>query len=136
VPLLSANILLCEFVLWEKSDVPTIVRSMSTIGLSREREFAHFFSVTTLHSDPGDSQFHSLRVCVSDQTGNTITQTSPYAFQYGYKIDPSGPGGFILTSEFNLDVTKLKLPTCCLVSAFLDAIPQPVATIPLMLRRG
>jgi hypothetical protein len=128
--------LLCELVLWEKSDIPTIVRSLSTIGLSPTRNLAHFFSVTTLHSQSGDSQFHSLHVCVSDQQGHIIARTAPYGFQYGYKLDPSGPGGFILTSEFNLDVTQMRLPLYCLVSAFLDDIGDPVAKVPLLLRRG
>jgi len=136
MPLLSANILVCELVLWEKNDIPTIVRAMSTLGLSETRQFAHFFSVTTLHSQPGDLQPHSLRIVLSDQTGATIAQTPPYSFSYGYKIDPSGPGGFILTSEFNLDVRQVRLPMSCLVSAFLDSELDSVAKIPLMLRRG
>jgi len=93
--LLSSNILLCELVLWEKNDIPTIVRTMSTIGLSRTRQLAHFFSVTTVHCHPGDLEPHSLRVCVSEG-GNVISQTAPHSFRYGYKIDPRGAGGFIL----------------------------------------
>jgi hypothetical protein len=134
--LLSANISVCELVLWERNDVPTMVRAMSVIGLSATRQFAHFFSVTTLNCHPGDYLPHSLRVVVSDRGGAAIAQTPPFNFKYGYKIEPSGFGGFILTSEFNLDVNQVALPMSCLVSAFLDNEPNPIALIPLMLRRG
>jgi hypothetical protein len=136
MPLLSANILVCELVLWEKTDVPTIVRAMSVIGLSPTRQFAHFFSVTTVNCHPGDFLTHALRVGVSDRTGAFIAQAPPYNFVYGYKVDPAGVGGFVLTSEFNLDVSQISLPTSCLVSAFLDSEPNPVAKTPLILRRG
>lgn len=134
--LLSANIAVCETILWEKNDVPTLVRAMSIIRLSPTGQFAHFFAVTALHCQPGDSLPHSLRVGVSGQGGISIAQTPPYSFTYGYKIDPTGFGGFILTSEFNLDVNQITLPTNCLVCAFLDNEPNPVAQIPLMLSRG
>ena len=133
--LLSANILLCEFVLWERNDIPTMVRTMSTIALSPTRQSAHFFAVTTVHCQPGDFGFHSLLVGVSEG-GNFISRTPPHSFQYGYKIDPSGAGGFILTSEFNLDVSQLRLPMNDFVCAYLDTLPEPVAKTPLMIRRA
>jgi len=33
MPLLSANTLVCETVLWEKTDLPTLVRAMSALAL-------------------------------------------------------------------------------------------------------
>ncbi|MGA3203423.1 MAG: hypothetical protein ABSF12_13140 [Bryobacteraceae bacterium] len=134
--LLSANMAVCETVLWEKkSDVPTLVRAMTALNLGSGNNLARFFVVTGVYSQPGDYLQHTLRVTATDQAGNSIAHAAPYNFAYGYELDPNGPGGFILTTSFDLDVSQLRLPLHCLISAFLDNEPRPVASTPLMLRR-
>ena len=134
MPLLSANTLVCETVLWEKTDVPTLVRVMSALALGPGNNFAHFFVVTFLSCQPGDSLSHTLRVQITNPNGQPIAEAQPFPFNYGYKVDPNGPGAFILATEFNIDVTRTGLPVNGLVSAFLD--DQSVTCVPLMLRRA
>lgn len=107
---------------------------MDTLKLGTGSNFAHFFAITRLASQPGDFLEHTLRIQVTGKSGDLISQADDYQFQYGYRIVASDPGGFVLTTEFNIDVRPLALPIGCLVNAFLDG--QSVARTPLMLRRG
>lgn len=132
--LLSANVIVCETVLFEKTDIESAIRIMDTLTLAPGNNFAHFFVVTFLNSQPGDFLQHILKIQVTHQDGPLIAETAEYQFMYGYKIDLSGPGGFILTTEFNIDTAPLAMPAGCLINAFLDG--QSVARTPLMLRRG
>jgi hypothetical protein len=138
MPLLSANIVLCESVLWETpalgGKVPTTVRIMGAITLAPGNFLAHFYAVTFLTSQPGDFVPHRLRIQVTDKTGVLIAQAAEVRFRFGYLLDPSGPGGYTLTTELTLDVTPYQLPLGCLVSAFLD--DQTVARTPITLLRG
>src|ERR1700722_1329953 len=118
--LLSANIAICETVIWETNNVPTLVRVLTILALGPGTTFARFSAVTGLNSQPGDYDQHTLQVMITDRAGNRIDDAKPYNFVYGYKIDPAGPGGFILTTAFNLNISQMQLPLHCLVSAFLD----------------
>ncbi|HEV8038874.1 MAG TPA: hypothetical protein VGP62_08430 [Bryobacteraceae bacterium] len=131
--LLSANVIVCEAVLFEKTDVPTAVRIMTAIRLAGGTKSAHFFVVTFLNSQPGDFAKHVLKIQVLDKSGPFISQADDYPFVYGYKLDSSGPGGFTLTTEFNIDTTSMPSPAGWIIVAFLDG--QAVARIPLMLLR-
>lgn len=135
--LLSANIVLCETVLWEKPQIggntPSLIRVMSAVALPLGHNFAHFFSVTFLTCQPGEFSEHKLRIQITDKKANGIAYAPEWKFKYGYLLDPFGPGEFILTTEFNIDVQPYQLPLGCLVSAFLD--DQIVARTPIMLRR-
>jgi hypothetical protein len=106
---------------------------MSAITVARGNSTARFFSVTFVSSQPGDFEQHQLRIQVTDRNLRLIAQANDWPFQFGYLLDPSGPGGFTLTTEFNIDVTPYQLPLHCLVSAFVDG--QTVARAPIMLRR-
>jgi hypothetical protein len=137
--LLSANLILCDTVLWETppkgGKVPSVIRLMSSISVPPGNDLAHFFAVTFLSSQPGDFLRHELKIQVTDKSGKTvISQAADWDFVYGYILDPSDPGGFILTTEFNIDIRPYQLPLGCLVSACLDG--QIVARTPLILRRG
>jgi hypothetical protein len=139
MPLLSANIIVCENVLTENPDiggpVPSAIRTISVIALPPGNNSAHFFALTFLSSQPGDFSPHTVQIQVTGKSGTFIAQAPPLTFRYGYLIDPSGPGGYILRTEFNVDVSAYNLPLGCLVSAFLDG--SAVARTPLMLlRRG
>jgi len=135
MPLLSANVIVCETALAEKTtEVLSAIRMMSVLTLASENDIAHFFVVTFLTCQPGDFSSHILRIQVTDGSGPLIAEAADYAFSYGYKVDPTGPGGFTLTTEFTVDTRPVRLPVDCLISAFLDG--QSVARTPLRLRRG
>jgi hypothetical protein len=134
---LSANIAVCETVIWEQpANVPTLVRVMTVLTLSKGAPAARFFVITAVTSQPGDVEEHTLFITLTDKAGNIVASTDPTQFIYGYKIDPSGPGGFNMTTEVNLEVAKLPtlLPCHLLISAFLDEILEPVAATPLLLQ--
>ncbi len=134
MPLLSANIIICETVLFEKTEVPSAIRIMNSLALAEGTDAARFFVITFLACEPGDFSRHVLKIAVTQQHGAVIAETADYPFQYGYRIRPSDPGGFILTTEFNIDGKPLGLPLGCLVSAYLDG--EAVARATLTLRRG
>lgn len=131
--LLSANVIACETVLFEKNDVPSAVRIMSVLTLPPGRTDAHFFSVTFLHCQPGDHIPHKLRIHVARSDGSLVADAPEHPFLYGYRVDPRGPGAYILTTEFNIDVTRLAMPCDCLIIASLDG--NAVARAPVMLRQ-
>jgi hypothetical protein len=136
--LLSANIAVCEAVIWEqKSNVPTLVRVMTVISMEEGAEDARFYAITSLNSFPGDMETHSVFITVTDRGGNLVASTTPFEFKYGYELDPNGPGGFIMTTNVILELAKLPtaLPCYLLVSAFLDKINDSVSSTPLLLRR-
>jgi hypothetical protein len=133
MPLLSANIILCENVLTEKTEMSSAIRLLDVLRLAPGTNNAHLFAITRVYSQPGDFGQHTLRITANDRNAGLITQAPDYRFQSGYRIDPSGPGGFVLTTEFNIDVSLLRLPTTCVVNAFLDS--QLVAHTPLTLSR-
>ncbi|HTW66739.1 MAG TPA: hypothetical protein VME17_19100 [Bryobacteraceae bacterium] len=130
---LSANILICETVLTEKTDVLSAIRMMDTIKIAPGNNSVHFYSMTRVSSMPGDFDPHVLKVQVTHQNGTLITEAPEHRFQYGYRMDLGGPGGFILTTEFTIGIETLPLPAGCLVTANLDG--KSVARMPFMLRR-
>jgi hypothetical protein len=137
--LLSANMALCEAVIWEDppaasggGKIGTIVRALSVITL-RNTFSAHFFCVTGLASQPGDFNPHVLRIQITDKTGSVISQTEGYKFSYGYLIDSHAFGGFTLTTEFTIDVSQYQLPLGCVVTAHLDDVA--IARTPLLIKR-
>jgi hypothetical protein len=134
MPHLSANIIVCETALYEKTDVPSAIRIMTAIGLPPGNNFARFSTLTFLSSLPRDFEVHTLQIQMTDQAGRPIGHGEPYQFNYGYRLDISGPGAFMLKTDFNLDTTPIGLPANCLITAHLDN--QAVAWVPLMLRRG
>ncbi len=134
MPLLTANIIVCETILVEKTDVISAIRVMNTLSLAPGNNFAHVFVVTFLASQPRDLSQHILKVRVTQLNGLTIAEAPDYPFVYGYRFDVSGLGGFTLTTEFNIDTSGLGIPSNCAVSADLDG--QPVARTTLTLRRA
>jgi hypothetical protein len=131
--LMSAGIVVCETVLFEKTDLVSAIRIMSALKLAGGSNFAHFFVLTFLTSHPGDLQQHVLKIQVTEENGSVLGEAADYHFLYGYKLDVSGPGGFVLSTEFNLDTAAITKPARCLINAFLDG--QCVAQTPLTLRR-
>lgn len=134
--LLSANILVSESLLWEDAlQLGTLVRIMSAVNLGSNSKSVRFWVLTSLSSQPGDTEEHTLTITVADRYGNIIANTKPASFHYGTKLDPDGPGGFMLRTEIVLDLEPLTLPIHLTVAAFLDSEELPACLTPLLLRR-
>src|SRR5271169_4451188 len=100
--LLSANIIVCETVLTEKTDVLSAIRMMDTIKIAPNNNAAHFYALTRVTSQPGDFSQHVLKIQMMHQNGASIIEAPECQFSYGYKMDINGLGGFILTTEFTI----------------------------------
>jgi hypothetical protein len=101
--LIHASLIVCESVLTEKTGLVSAIRIMDVLTI-RSAGFAHFFTLTRLHStQPPDLSPHVLAVRAVGLDGVTVASGEPYPFVYGYGAEPSAPGGFTLTTEFNLD---------------------------------
>ena len=90
--------------------------------------------ITRLSCEPGDLTQHTLKIQLKNAAGPIVAEAPDHQFQYGYKIDSSGPGGFVLTTEFDVDTQPIGLPIRGLVLAFLDG--AAIASSPLTLLRG
>jgi hypothetical protein len=107
---ISSSVMVCETVLIEKSDVLSAIRIMDTLTLPAGVAFARFYAVTRINSQPGDFQSHVAQVQMAylEGTESVSVATAPdHRFFYGYKRDRIGPGGFNLTTEFNIDLKPL-----------------------------
>lgn len=133
--LLSANIIISEFLLWEETQLATLVRVMSAVNVGSESKDVKFYVFTSLSSQPGDSDEHKVTITVADRDGKILTYTKPAEFKYGSKLDPDGPGGFMLRTQIVLDLESLELPIHLTVAAFLDLEESPACLTPLMVRR-
>jgi len=49
-----------------------------------------------------------------------VVSEATESFVYGYAVDPSGPGGYMLTTEFTLDPKPLQIPGLYFIQAILD----------------
>ena len=131
--LLSANVIICETVLTEKTEVISAVRIMNVLRISGGLNFAKFSSVTFLASEPGDTSPHKIKVQMISSSGDFVAEAPERWFFYGYNVDPSGPGGYTLTTEFNLDLSPLGTLGSYAVWVFLDDVR--VCGAPLIMRR-
>ena len=87
---------------------------MDTLTLPAGTVFARFYALTRIDSQPGDFQPHVLQVRLAfpDGGGWVPVATAPdQRFFYGYKLERAGPGGFNLTTEFNIDLRPLSWPS-------------------------
>jgi hypothetical protein len=134
MPLLSASVIVCETVLLEKTDVMSAIRIMNVLSIAEGNNFARFSSITFLNSTPGDDSRHILKVQMLKSTGELVAEGPEQPFVYGYKIDPSGAGGYNLTTNFNLDLRTIGPLGQYAIWAFLDGVR--VGGAALMLRRA
>jgi hypothetical protein len=84
---------------------------MDTLTLPADAAFARFFALTRIHSQPDDFLPHVVQVRIGTQDGEgwlTVATAPELRFFYGHKIDAASPGGFNLTTEFNLDLRPLR----------------------------
>ncbi len=129
--LIHASLIVCESVLTEKTDLVSAIRIMDSLTIG-SIGLAHFFALTRLHSTlPPDLSPHVLAVRAVGPNGEVVASGEPYPFVYGYAAGPSAPGGFMLTTEFNLDASA-PLGTYD-IQAWLDLVL--VARASLTLRR-
>ncbi len=135
-PPLAASLILCETVLEEKSGLQSAIRMLTHLALSAGNNLANFNSLTIITGHPGDTDTHSLQVRMVGEGSNgwyEVASAPVRSFSYGFKIDPNGPGGYNLTTNFSVDVTKLDLASTFFVQAWLDG--AHVAQAPITLRR-
>ena len=117
---LSANVIVCQQVLTEKTELLSAIRIVDTLQISPGYDYAHFSVVTIVVSNPGDIWPHVLKVVMTTWDGREVASAADYKFSYGYKADPTGPGGFRLTTQFDVDLRQLDTLGQFLIRVFLD----------------
>lgn len=127
----AANIVLCESVLSEKSGFLSAMRLINVITFNAQNPRFSFKALTALNAEPGDFAVHSIALQMVRGDGYIAAHTMPLQFVYGYAIDPTGPGAYYLTTNFDL-VGSQSLPGNYSVAAFVDDVV--VASAPVMLR--
>ncbi len=68
---------------------------------------------------------------LSDGNWVPVAEAPAHDFHYAYKVDSSAPGAFLLTTEFNVDISRLTLATYYIQARLDGAV---VAQTPLTLR--
>jgi hypothetical protein len=131
---LSANVIVCGEVLVEaKTDLLSAIRIMTAITVSAKQSHVRFWSIAFVSSPPGDYEQHRMLVQMTGPDGGLVASAQEYEFQYGYKIDPKGNGGFSLRTEFSVDVTRLRDSGTYWMGVYVDG--QIAARTPITLRR-
>jgi hypothetical protein len=107
----SVSLIVCEAVLnEEKTGAVSAIRIMDILMIGRQSPVARFFVLSYVHSRPLDFAKHTAKVRLSgfrDGQWIIFADAPDHSFEYSYRIDPSGPGGFMLTTEFNLDLATI-----------------------------
>jgi hypothetical protein len=133
--LLSANVIVCEAALTEKTtEVISAIRIMNVLTITRGVQFAQFYTVAFLASTPGDQSPHRVRVEMQTKEGKQVAEAPDVRFYYGYQLDSTGPGFFTLTTAFNLDLARLDDLGHYTIRVLLD--DKCVCAAPLVMRRG
>jgi hypothetical protein len=104
----SVSLIVCESVLNENTGATSAIRIMDVLTIGRLSRAARFFVITYLHSRVGDFGQHVAKVQLAGLRGGqwvSVADAPPHSFVYSYRMDPTGPGAFMLTTEFNLDLT-------------------------------
>ena len=107
MPIVSANVIACEDVLTEKTDIFSAVKILSAYNVSRQTTHMNLYSLATAFCTPGDYSSHVMSVHMKTPEGLAVATGADYSFNYGYKIDPLGYGGFSLKTKFSLDLSKV-----------------------------
>ena len=132
---ISTSLLVCQAVLTENTGWTSAVRIMDVLTIGRVSPIAQFFVLTYLHSNPGDFLLHTLKVQMVGRSGENwvVAADAPEErFEYGYKVDASGPGGYMLTTEFVLNPQVMGSLGLYFIQAVLDG--DLVAQTPLTLK--
>jgi hypothetical protein len=132
----SVSLIICESVLSEKTGGVSAIRIMDVLSIGPQSLAARFFVISYLHSSSMDFQQHFAKVhLVALRNGQwvSVAEAPDHGFIYSYRLDPTGPGAFLLTTEFNLDLTDIGELGTFWVQLMIDG--QLVAQTPIMLRR-
>ncbi len=130
--LISASIITCADVLTEKdSDLRSAIKLHSVIT-DPPRKVAHFYSLAILFGTPDDRLRHVLSMRMFAPDGSLAASAPNHLFTYGYRQDPAGYGEYNLSTEWDIDLTKLPSLGWFTVWAYLD--DQAIAQAPIMLR--
>jgi hypothetical protein len=131
---LAVNVVVCQEVLTEATNLISAIRIFDTLTIAIGNDFAHFYVLTTAFSNPGDLDPHTLKVTMNRWSGEHVASAPEYGFTYGYNLDSASPGGFRLTTEFNVDLRPLGgVLGSFMIWIFLDG--AQVAKAPITLRR-
>jgi len=130
---LAVHVIVCQEVLPEKTGVLSAIRILDTLTIPPATYFAHFYAVTTMVSMPGDFDSHVVALTMNKWDGQEMARVADLSFKYGYNVDYSAPGGFRLTTEFNLDVREPGALGLSLIWVWLDG--AVVSKTPITLRR-
>jgi hypothetical protein len=132
----SVSLIVCESVLNETAGATSAIRIMDVLTAGRLSNVARFFVLTYLHSVPLDYGQHIAQIqLVGLRNSNwvVVANAPPHAFVYSYALVPSAPGAFMLTTEFNLDLTTLGQLGTFWVQLLLDG--NMIEQTPLTLQR-
>lgn len=135
----SVNLLVCESVLDEKSGSVSAIRIMDVLLVGPASTSARFFVLTYLHSRPLDFGRHVAQVQMTGlRRGEwiSVAHAPPHAFVYSYRMAADGPGAFMLTTEFNLDLTTLGELGTFWVQLSVDGAQVEQTPITLLRRKG
>lgn len=111
--IISAGALICQAVLIEKNGLQSAMRIMDAIVIGPGMATVQFTVWTTIRSQPTDRAPHVLQVFMRKGSlkGDVVARAEPYQFRYGYGSgvlgNLSGPGGFSLTTNFNVNVVEI-----------------------------
>ena|GEM_PF-3555198 len=107
VPIVSANVIACEDILTEKTDIFSAIKILSAYPVPGGTTQINLYSLATVFSAPGDYSSHVMSVQLKTPEGLAVARGEDYRFNYGYRIDPAGYGGFSLKTKFNLKLSEL-----------------------------
>lgn len=132
----SVSLIICESVLSEKTGGVSAIRIMDVLFIGRLSSAARFFVLSYLHSGSIDFQKHVAKVQLAafrDGQWVSLAEAPDHGFVYSYRLDPTGPGAFMLTTEFNLDLTTIGPLGTFWIQLMIDG--GLAAQTPIMLRR-
>jgi hypothetical protein len=106
----SVSLLICESVLNEKTESVSAIRIMDILTVGALSPVARFFVLSYLHSRTVDFAQHAAKIqMLGIRNGGwvVVAEAPPHVFVYSYGTLPPGvgPGAFMLTTEFNLNLT-------------------------------
>jgi hypothetical protein len=137
----SVSLLICESVLNERSGGVSAIRIMDVLHIGLASPVARFFVLTYLHSRTVDFTQHFAKVHMLGMRNGqwSIVAEAPthfFVYSYGPPESPiSGPGAFMLTTEFNLDLTTFGELGTFWVQLSVDGVLEEQTPITLLRKR-
>ena len=132
--LLSANLIICESILTESTGAKTAVRIVNFFAIPYAgNPLVRFFALSLLTCKGPDASLQVAKVEMVEITSGVIVAEAPeFQFLYGF-VDGVEQGAFSLSTEFNVDTSKVRVPAPYQIRLKLNGVV--VAQTLLMLRR-